>query len=179
MTEADSDSNFLLEGLRHFPDAHATVSAFRRMVAEKVQDVLNSSRRDVWKPKDLKATRSESNGLWVGAGGAMMLESVPGKELVIDVGIWWKASHFKEPVNAVTAIYSATEIIGQRLDETKDADVHLVRNGSRQDLFFIALGNDTTDVEDAFRRVVEAAANAVASAIVAVKVSITPVADQP
>ena len=175
MTETDSDSTFLAAGLRHFPDAHATVSAFRRLVAERVQEILNSSRPDVWKPKDVKATRGESNGLWVAASGPMALESVPGKTLVIDVGIWWKSSHFKEPIAAVAVVYSAADVIGCRLEGADDAGVRLVRNGTRQDLFVTALTDDTTDLDDALRRVVEAATNAVANAIVAVKAPIPPI----
>src|SRR5688572_2609086 len=118
MTEADSDSLFLAAGLQHFPDARAAVSAYRRLVTEKVEQILNSSRPDVWKPKEVKTTRSESNGLWVGAGGPMALHGLEGKELVIDVGIWWKASHFREPITAVAAVYSASEILGRRLLHT-------------------------------------------------------------
>jgi hypothetical protein len=174
VTQVHTDTSFLAAGVRHFPDAHATLSAFRRLVTEKVEEILNSSRSDVWKPKDVKATRGESNGLWVGAGGPMALESVVGKTLVIDVGIWWNSSHFKEPITAVAAIYSATDVIGRRLEGTDDAGVRLVRNGTRQDLFVMPLG-DTADVEDGFRRVVEAATNAVANAIAAVNAPIPPV----
>ncbi len=78
--------------------------------------ILNSSRPDLWKPKSVKLTRSESNGLWAGAGGPMALKGIPGRTLVIDVGIWWKSSHFKEPRMARMAaavVYSAKETIGQ------------------------------------------------------------------
>jgi hypothetical protein len=95
----------------------------------------------------------------------MALESVAGKALVIDVGIWWKASHFREQRTAVAVIYSAADVIGRRVEWAEAAGVRLVRNGSRQDFFVTALGDDTTDVEDAFRRVVDSAANAVANAI--------------
>jgi hypothetical protein len=65
----------------------------------------------------------------------MALESVAGKALVIDVGIWWRASHFKEQRTAVAAVYSAAEVIGRRLEMVEDGGVRLVRNGSRQDFF--------------------------------------------
>jgi hypothetical protein len=104
----------------------------------------------------------------------MALELVVGKTIVVDVGVLWKASHFKEPINAVAVVYSATEVIGRRLEHTGDDGVRLVRNGSRQDFFGTALADDTTDVEDAFRRVVEASAKAVASAIVPVGVPPPP-----
>jgi hypothetical protein len=42
-----------------------------------------ASRPDVWKPKEVKATSRESSGLWVGAGGPMLLESFPGKTSVL------------------------------------------------------------------------------------------------
>ena len=159
----DFESSFLNAGLRHFPDAHATVSAFRRLVTEKVDEILSSSRPDVWKPKDVKGTRGESNGLWVGAGGPMALELVAGKALVIDVGISWNSSHFKEPVAIVAVVYSATAVIGRRLEERGDDGIRVVRNGNR-DFFITAVGSDAKAVEDAFRRVVEAAASAVAAA---------------
>jgi hypothetical protein len=163
MTQVGSDSLFLAAGLKHFPDARAAVSAFRRVVAEKIEQILNASRPDVWKTTEVKITRSESNGLWVGAGGPMALKSAAGKTLVIDVGIWWKASHFKDPINAVAVVYSATEVLGRRLELHTEVGVRLVRSGSRQDLFFTPLGDDISDVEAAFRSVVEAATDAVAT----------------
>jgi hypothetical protein len=171
VTQADSDSSFLAAGVRHFPDAHAAVSAFRRLITEKVELILNSSRPDVWKPKDVHLTRGESNGLWVGAGGPMALEGITGRTLVIDVGIWWKSSHFKEPRAAAAVVYSAKDTIGRPLEGRDDAGVRFVRSGTKMDIFGIPLADDTADVEDALRRVVEAASHAVANAIAAAKTS--------
>lgn len=171
MTQADTDSSFLAAGVRHFPDAHAAVSAFRRLITEKVQLILNSSRPDVWKPNDVHLTRGESNGLWVGAGGPMAVEGITSRTLVIDVGIWWRSSHFKEPSMAAAVIYSAKDTIGHQLDGSDDAGVRFVRSGTKMDIFAIALTDDTADVEDALRRVVEAASTAVANATAAAKTS--------
>lgn len=165
MRQPDSDSAFLAAGLQHFPDAHATVAAFRRLVAERVEVILNSSRLDVWRPIEVKATRAESNGLWVGAGGPMLLESFGGKTLVVDVGILWNSSHFKERVAVLAAVYSAENVLARRLEWTGDDRVRLVRNGTRQDWFATTFLGEPVDVEDTLRVVVEAAANAVASAL--------------
>ena len=164
MNPTDSDSTFLAAGLLHFPDAYATVDAFRRLVAERVQAILDSSRPDIWKPKEVKATRSESNGLWVGAGGPMALESVPGKFLILDVGIVWNRPQLKKPIMAGAYVVAAEDVLMQRLSDPSDAGVRLVRFG-KNDLFVTALGGDALDVEGALRRVVEAAASAVAGAI--------------
>jgi hypothetical protein len=107
MSHASTDSDFLAAGLQYFPEARAAVSAFRRLITEKVEQILNASRADVWSPTTVKTTRSESNGLWVGAGGPMALSARVGKSLVLDVGIWWKASHLREPIAAVAVVYGA------------------------------------------------------------------------
>lgn len=162
MTQPDADAKFLLEGLQHFPDAHATVSAFRRVLAKRVEGVLGTPSA-VWRTKEVKPTRGESNGLWAGAGGQMELTALAGKKLSLDVGILWGASHFTERVVALAAVYAATTIVG-RLEDPAQEGVQLVRAGV-QDLFALPLGNDTTDLEGAFRRVVGAAEKAVAAAI--------------
>ena len=165
MTQADADSQFLVAGLRHFPDAHATVGAFRRIVAEKVEAILRASRPDVWSSKEVKPTRAESNGLWVGAGGPMALVAMPGKVLSLDVGICWGSSYFPERVMAVADVYSASEVIGQRVQEPAGERVRVVRVGSRQDRFATPVSGESSDVEHAFHLVVEAAAIGVADAI--------------
>src|SRR4051812_2700622 len=84
------DEEFLQAGICHFPDAYATVAAFRRLIAECAERTLRASRPDVWKPhRDIKPTKGETDGLWVGAGGPMVLSSNAAKQLVVDVGIWW------------------------------------------------------------------------------------------
>ena len=100
-----------------------------------------------------------------------MLEGLPGRTLGIDVGIWWKSSHFKDPTMAAAVVYSAREIIGHRLEGPDDAGVRFVRSGSKLDIFGIPLAGDTVDVEDGLTRAVEAASKAVAVAISAAKTS--------
>jgi hypothetical protein len=165
---AEQDSGFLSAGVRHFPDAHAAVNAFRRVITETVESVLQRSRPDVWKPAAIKLTRSEGNGLWVGAGGPMALAGLSDKSLVIDVGIWWNASHFQQPRVAVAALYGAADVVGRRLDVSAQghgADVGLVRSGSRADFFVLPLGDDVTDVGWALQAVVDTAASAVGVAV--------------
>jgi hypothetical protein len=173
VNQVDADSKFLAEGVQHFPDAHATVSAFRRLIEEKVQDILKSSRPDVWKPKDVKATKAEAGGLWVGAGGPMLLEALNGKELVIDVGIKWNAALLKGETAALAAFYSAAIVLGRRVEWNDNDNVRLVRQGN-QDWFVVALRKPNPDVVEAFSLAVDAAATAVASAIQKFKTAAPP-----
>lgn len=169
MTMPDPDAKFLLDGLRYFPDAHATVTAYRRVLTKKVERVLGASNA-VWSINEVKPTRAESNGLWAGACGQMELAALAGKKLTLDVGILWGASHFKEPAMAVAGVYGATVTLGHRLEDPVEVGIQFVRVGS-QDLFALALGDDTTDVEESFRRVVAAAAKSVALATSLVRAS--------
>jgi hypothetical protein len=162
VTQAESDAQFLAAGIRHFPEAHATVGAFRRLIAEKVELILNSSSPDLWTPKEVKTTRSEASGIWVGAGGPMLLKS--GKTIVIDVGILWNSAYFDRRPATLAALYSVELVFGRRLDDAGERGVHLVRIG-RHDWFANTSVADGGDVEDALRTVVEVAAAAVARAI--------------
>ena len=157
------ESSFLTAGIKHFPDAHATVAAFRRLVTALVTQILKS-RPDVWKPKQqIKQTHGEATGLWVGAGGWMTLESDSSKQLNIDVGIKWSPPYFDERVVAQVVIYSATELMGAK-PQAEDQVVNVVFKG-RDAWFATSLEGDSPDVEAALRRVTDAAASAVLEAI--------------
>lgn len=86
----DKSDTFLAEGLRNYPDAHATVEQFKRQLRERVMARISSHGWRTWKPnlKGLSTTHSESDGLWLGASCTGHVEGF-GDPVSIDAGLWW------------------------------------------------------------------------------------------
>lgn len=89
----DGPSDFLLQGLSHYPDAFTAVHEFRRQLRERVIARIRAFPWKAWQPdlKGLKPTHGESDGLWLGAGGR---GGVTGRSeaIVLDIGLWWRTA---------------------------------------------------------------------------------------
>jgi len=92
---SSAESEFLAAGVRLFPDAHAAVEQFRRLLRERVGAVLRGFRTEAWmvpSGTEFKTSKGGSDGLWCGAYGVVQLSNPQPTSAVIDVGLWWNSS---------------------------------------------------------------------------------------
>lgn len=86
----DGPDAFLLQGLRHYPDAFAVVEQFKKQLREHIQARVRAHAWRAWKPdlSGLSLTRSEADGLWLGVGCPGRVAPFP-DVVNVDVGILW------------------------------------------------------------------------------------------
>lgn len=151
----DASDPFLAQGLRHYPDAHATVEQFQRQVRERIMARLRARAWQAWIPTldDLATTQSTRNGLWLGAGCAGRVKGFA-ETVNIDAGLWWGRAGRTGPCEVGLSAWNSPEWLRGvwRVPEPS------ARRGVRAErkYLFVALREDETDFERVLDDVLEA-----------------------
>ena len=158
-----AESDFLAAGVRLFPDAHAAVEQFRRLLRDRVDAVLRAFETDAWTVPagaEFKSSKGGTDGLWCGAYGRVQLSRPQLANAVLDVGLWWNSSSIRAHPTVFCAYFDdGPSDLLRKLRVVDGNGVEELRVGATTHA--IAPPSANGNLDDDLRRVIAALASAV------------------